>query len=655
MERVQEVFSNSPSACLAGGITVCAAGVLLYRAARRRKPTHVGVNCWFCNQDTIVPYGNRNCWDCPNCEQYNGFQENGDYNKPIPAQFMEHLNHVVSGETSFCDVAKPQQWVNSHLLLCKKCCNNQTSKIRQLASFQPRDEDHYDEEIEVYKHHLEQTYKLCRPCQAAVEYYIKHQNRQLRAHLLNYQLKRRDADKTYVKSFSASCPGTTPAHVVVLRILSFLACAFLVTLAFCGSVDPFSSWTSSSAASSSSVQPGNVSKIEIPVNDSSQNASSWQAVLQFVPEFAVENLNNAWSYGQSHQPGVACFGLLTCLLAMGLAGRIRLRRIDVFAFFLWVLVTGLHLTEPYLQADNLAWMDTFKLGAISLCCLVSFAAAVATRKPEGQRRGRPRRFLSGDSLTPFQNTVPRDSSDPLPFLLTPPGMLQMMNQNFYRNPRRSSPSSLRGRLNRALSLGTIPSLARADSGYLFSGSRPSSHILHSRESPGSDYFSFLSGSCPSSPIPSPSPSIAGSVTSSSGSFLFRRPLISPARLNLKGQKLRLFLSHDEAPQSPTDSDETRHPDSSGFSSEPLLFPMQRGGHVKSFVNGQSVYSEITRRKKDSSSHSSNCQVDTTTNGYLEDSGFWRGYFGNTFIRGMLAVSLAVNATFTSVYLYQALR
>lgn len=41
----------------------------------RKKPTHVNVNCWFCNQDTVVPYGNRNCWDCPYCEQYNGFQE----------------------------------------------------------------------------------------------------------------------------------------------------------------------------------------------------------------------------------------------------------------------------------------------------------------------------------------------------------------------------------------------------------------------------------------------------------------------------------------------------------------------------------------------------------------------------------------------------
>lgn len=39
------------------------------------KPTHTIVNCWFCNHDTVVPYGNRNCWDCPHCEQYNGFQE----------------------------------------------------------------------------------------------------------------------------------------------------------------------------------------------------------------------------------------------------------------------------------------------------------------------------------------------------------------------------------------------------------------------------------------------------------------------------------------------------------------------------------------------------------------------------------------------------
>lgn len=57
----------------------------------------------------------------------------------------------------------------------------------------------YDEEIEVYRHHLEQTYKLCRPCQAAVEYYLKHQNRQLRALLLSHQFRRREADQTHTQ------------------------------------------------------------------------------------------------------------------------------------------------------------------------------------------------------------------------------------------------------------------------------------------------------------------------------------------------------------------------------------------------------------------------------------------------------------------------
>jgi hypothetical protein len=57
----------------------------------------------------------------------------------------------------------------------------------------------YDEEIEVYRHHLEQMYKLCRPCQAAVEYYIKHQNRQLRALLLSHQFRRREADQAHVQ------------------------------------------------------------------------------------------------------------------------------------------------------------------------------------------------------------------------------------------------------------------------------------------------------------------------------------------------------------------------------------------------------------------------------------------------------------------------
>lgn len=63
----------------------------------------------------------------------------------------------------------------------------------------PTPQGRYDEEIEVYRHHLEQMYKLCRPCQAAVEHYIKHQNRQLRALLLSHQFKRREADQSHTQ------------------------------------------------------------------------------------------------------------------------------------------------------------------------------------------------------------------------------------------------------------------------------------------------------------------------------------------------------------------------------------------------------------------------------------------------------------------------
>lgn len=66
----------------------------------------------------------------------------------------------------------------------------------------------------------------------------------------------------------------------------------------------------------------------------------------------------------------------------------------------------------------------------------------------------------------------------------------------------------------------------------------------------SDYFSLKSGSRPSSPGPSPTPSVAGSVTSSSGSAQQRRPLISPARLNINGQRLRLFSSEPQLPTPP---------------------------------------------------------------------------------------------------------
>lgn len=78
----------------------------------------------------------------------------------------------------------------------------------------------YDEEVEVYRHHLEQVYKLCRPCQAAVEHYLKHQNRQLRALLLSHQFQRRDADRSRMQVRGGSAVGRMPSPASLAGTLS---------------------------------------------------------------------------------------------------------------------------------------------------------------------------------------------------------------------------------------------------------------------------------------------------------------------------------------------------------------------------------------------------------------------------------------------------
>ena len=117
------------------------------RLLRPRFP--VRVNCWFCDTNSIVPYGNRNCWDCPHCDQYNGFDEDGNYNKDIPAQFSEGLNSL-TGAASSPDVSESQRQQRQPSVansFCADCNRNQLIKIKQLAAFAPLNEDTFDEEV----------------------------------------------------------------------------------------------------------------------------------------------------------------------------------------------------------------------------------------------------------------------------------------------------------------------------------------------------------------------------------------------------------------------------------------------------------------------------------------------------------------------------
>ncbi|XP_077371105.1 transmembrane protein 201 isoform X2 [Festucalex cinctus] len=526
MEAFKDLLQLYPQVLYSATVFV-AGGALIYKLAKRQKPLNATVNCWFCNQNTVVPFGNRNCWDCPSCDQYNGFQNNGDYNKPIPAQYTEDLNHGVFGSIPTQVTLGTTQWVNSKMLLCRKCNHNQSTKIKLLASFIPKDDGNYDEEIDHYKCHLEEHYKLCRPCQAAVEYYIKYQNRQLRSVLLSNHLRQtQESLKGFIKG---SLSASFPLMVVLLRCFSFLICAFLLALSFSANLQ-------ASNGGLNPLRPGdhNVSSTN---NISDGATQAWHNLIELFPVPLVEYANLLWLFGQAQQMAVTCVGLSSCLIGLLLAGAARLRRIDIVSSVLWFLVLCLHLLAVYVEDDVSSW--TASHVTTVLCCLASFAAAVATRNPLGQRRGRYRRNFPDSSMLSLSDQ---------PALLTPemirsfipsppPNIYKLINQQKTPPKPKGSLSALPRRLKNALCLGTISTFTMTDSGYLFSGSRPASVY---KDSPPSDYFSMKSWSRPSSPGLSPAPSLDGSATSSSGSDRQSRPLISPARLNLSVPKPKLY-------------------------------------------------------------------------------------------------------------------
>lgn len=109
-----------------------------------------------------------------------------------------------------------------------------------------------------------------------------------------------------------------PVQVIMLRALAFLACAFLLATALYGTSDPFTPGITLPPALPPS---GNGSAT--PDNGTATGAEGWRQLLGLLPEHVTEKLREAWAFGQSHQTGVVALGLLTCLLAMLLAGRIR--------------------------------------------------------------------------------------------------------------------------------------------------------------------------------------------------------------------------------------------------------------------------------------------------------------------------------------------
>jgi len=158
--------------CVSGAGAV--AGVAaLYKLVRPYFP--VQVNCHFCNRNFKVPYQDQNGWICPDCDQYNGWNEDGDYNKILDISSQNKTRFIQSQTNS------PSDYSNG---LCKSCNLNQELKISQLAKF-----PHEGAKLEEYRDHLEQVYRLCPICEDHLASRLADQDRSLAGKLLEWRLE----------------------------------------------------------------------------------------------------------------------------------------------------------------------------------------------------------------------------------------------------------------------------------------------------------------------------------------------------------------------------------------------------------------------------------------------------------------------------------
>ncbi|CAH1239774.1 TMEM201 [Branchiostoma lanceolatum] len=277
-------------ATAAGGLLIVG---LLLKKVFRSPPADVEVNCWFCQTDCTVPHGNQNCWDCPHCDQYNGFQEDGDYNKPIPAQHLEELNYDRVSAVPTPGVTSARTWN----ILCPSCNRNQLLKVQQLAEFVPTDEAAFDEEVEAYRWRLEHLYQLCGPCQVAVGCHLRRQDQTILAGFMGDRLR-----VFHPRNYAgAVLTVKTPAHITILRLAAAIVAVLLVLLNLLRS----------------KTLPANLQK-KLPdiVHDVVETESVYTVVF---------------------------VGLFVKLTAVLLAGKDRLRRRDALCVLLWLLTLVMHI------------------------------------------------------------------------------------------------------------------------------------------------------------------------------------------------------------------------------------------------------------------------------------------------------------------------
>lgn len=129
------------------------------------------------------------------------------------------------------------------------------------------------------------------------------------------------------KLCSLSLPQSTifvasPVGVILLRILALMICVFMIAATFCKLPDKFNSEGGQQTGGGGVIpnKPANDSK---PSDQGTQALAAFQGLWELLPAQVSKNAQVVWEKGRDNQIAVVSVGLLTCLTAMFLAGRMR--------------------------------------------------------------------------------------------------------------------------------------------------------------------------------------------------------------------------------------------------------------------------------------------------------------------------------------------
>jgi len=162
------------------GLGLAAAGVGTFAVYKMVRPYfRYRETCHFCGQDCAVTYDQLNDFICPHCDQYNGWDGEGNYRRHLPPGSSSSF--VANQQNSS---GKPPE--NG---LCRNCNLNQELKIAQLSNSQSD-----GRELEEYAAHLERAYRLCAACEVFVANKLRGQDAKMAPSVLEFRLERSRLD-----------------------------------------------------------------------------------------------------------------------------------------------------------------------------------------------------------------------------------------------------------------------------------------------------------------------------------------------------------------------------------------------------------------------------------------------------------------------------